>query len=159
MRKLCTSGETSRRIAMWTNGEIDALMKEIRFIQKKFVLSSKPREMEEVSRIFAKLVLQGKLTAALKFLSKETNSGVLKLSDEVLEDLTQKHPAPAPILENSLLHGPVNQVPPAIFDIMDEQLILKAAMRTKGSAGPSGMDGDTYRRILCSKNVSTVGKE
>ena len=32
-------------------------------------------------------------------------------------------------------------------------------MRTKGSAGPSGMDSDLYCRILCSKNFKTVGKD
>ena len=32
-------------------------------------------------------------------------------------------------------------------------------MHTQGSAGPSGMDLDLYRRILCSKNFSVVGKE
>ena len=32
-------------------------------------------------------------------------------------------------------------------------------MRTKGSAGPSGLDAEVYRRILCYKNVSAAGKE
>jgi hypothetical protein len=31
-------------------------------------------------------------------------------------------------------------------------------MKTKGSADPSGMDADIYRRILCSKNFSSEGK-
>ena len=31
-------------------------------------------------------------------------------------------------------------------------------MKTKGSAGPSGMDAEIYRRILCSKNFSIEGK-
>ena len=30
--------------------------------------------------------------------------------------------------------------------------------KTKGSAGPSGMDSELYRRILCSKNFKTEGK-
>ena len=41
---------------------------------------------------------------------------------------------------------------------IDEQLILKASLRTKGSAGPSGMDAELYRRILGSKNFNTEGK-
>ena len=36
---------------------------------------------------------------------------------------------------------------------------MKAAMNTKGSAGPSGVDAELYRRMLVSKNFSTVGKE
>ena len=76
-----------RRLQMWRNGEVDLLLEEIRFIQKKFCSSSKPRDMEEISKVFAKLILQGKLTAALKFLDKETNAGVLSLSEDVLKGL------------------------------------------------------------------------
>eukprot|EP00794_Sanderia_malayensis_P011719 gene11719-12940_t len=42
------------------------------------------------------------------------------------------------------------------FEPIDEQLILKAALKTEGSAGPSGMDADLYRRILCSKNFNKL---
>ena len=37
-------------------------------------------------------------------------------------------------------------------------MIYNAAMKTKGSAGPSGMDAELCRRILCSKNFKTEGK-
>ena len=38
-------------------------------------------------------------------------------------------------------------------------MIFDAAMKTKGSAGPSGMDAKLYRRIvLCSKNFNSEGK-
>jgi hypothetical protein len=59
-----------RRMELWKKGEIESLLTEIRFIQKKFRSSTKPRDSEEVSKVFAKLVFQGKLTAAVKFLYK-----------------------------------------------------------------------------------------
>ena len=31
-------------------------------------------------------------------------------------------------------------------------------MKTKGSAGPSGMDAELYQIIICSKNFKTEGK-
>lgn len=71
----------------------------------------------------------------------------------------EKPPNPAPIVDNVLLYGPIDYVPPHIFNSIDEQSILKASLRTKGCAGPSGMDSDIYRRILCSKNFSIEGKE
>ena len=37
-------------------------------------------------------------------------------------------------------------------------MIFDAAMKTKGSAGPSGMHAELYRRILCSKNFNSEGK-
>ena len=148
-----------RRLQMWRNGEVDALLEEIRFIQKKFCSSTKPRDMEEISKVFTRMILQGKLTAALKFLDKETNAGVLSLSEDVLNDLREKHPLSEPIAEGALLNGPIRNVPPGIFNMIDEQLIMKVALRTRGSAGPSGADANMYTRILCSKNFNESGKE
>ena len=42
-------------------------------------------------------MLQGKVNAALKFLSSESDQGVLQLSEDVLIDLKAKHPDPSPI--------------------------------------------------------------
>ena len=42
---------------------------------------------------------------------------------------------------------------------IDEDSIAKAAIRTRGAAGPSGMDADGWRRILISKNFGTAGKD
>jgi hypothetical protein len=36
--------------------------------------------------------MQGKLSAAIKFLDKESSSGLLDLSPEILEVLKEKHP-------------------------------------------------------------------
>lgn len=41
--------------------------------------------MDDISRVFAKLVLQRKLSAAVKFLDKERSSGLLDLSPEIKE--------------------------------------------------------------------------
>ena len=147
-----------RRLALRRQGDLNMLMKEIRFIQHRFVNSKRARSVEDFSRAFAKLVFQGKLTAAIKMLDRENSSGLFQLSDEVLTQLKEKHPSPAEIEEESLLHGPIDLVPPGIFDLIDEHRIFDSALKTKGSAGPSGMDAELYRRILCSKNFAAEGK-
>jgi hypothetical protein len=147
-----------RRLNLWKSDEFEELMKEIRRIQKSFTTSRKARPPEDVARSFSKLIMEGKVSAALKLLDKESTTGLLSLSEEVLADLQKKHPPPEPIEENSLLEGPVKRILPCYFDAIDEQTILKAALNTKGSAGPSGMDADLYRRILCSKNFNATGK-
>ena len=58
----------------------------------------------------------------------------------------------------SLLYGPVDYIPPGVFDSMEEKMIFDAATTTKGSAGPSGMDAELYRRILRSKNFKAESK-
>ena len=111
------------------------------------------------TQTFAKLVLQGKLTAALKFLHKETSAGVLNLSEDVLNEPQEKHPNPINVADCSLLNGPIRDIPPSIFNIIDEQLMIKVTLQTRGSPGPSGADANMYTRILCSKNFNGVGKE
>ncbi|CAH3197598.1 unnamed protein product [Porites evermanni] len=134
-----------RRLALWSHGDLNMLMKEIRFIQDRFVNSKRARSVEDILITFAKLFFQGKLTAAIKLLDKENSSGLLNLSDEVSAQLKEKHPVPAEIEEECLLHGPVDLVPPGIFDLINEQRIFDSALKTKGSAGPSGVDAELYR--------------
>ena len=132
-----------RRLALWRQGDLNMLMKEIRFTQDRFVNSKRVRSVEDISRIFAKLVFQGKLTAAIKLLDKGNSSGLLNLSDEVLAQLKEEHPVPTEMEGECLLHGPVDLIPPGIFDLINEQRIFDSALKTKGSAGPSGMDACT----------------
>ena len=47
-----------------------------------------------------------------------------------------------------LLEGPVEKVSSVIFDEITSETIMKAALRTKGAAGPSFYDGDDWRNIL-----------
>lgn len=124
------------------------MLKEVRLIQGKFVNSKKARTFENIFKTFAKLVLQGKLTAAIKLLDSESSSGVLNITAEVLEGLKEKHSEAADIADESLLYGPTNDIPPSVFDLIDEERIYDAATKTKGSAGPLGMDAELYQRIL-----------
>ena len=120
--------------------------------------SKKARTVEDASKVFSKLTLQGKFSAAMKLLDNESSSGLLDLSPDVLRGLHDKHPEAADIAEESLLHGPVDYIPPNVYDLIDEEMIYNSASKTKGSAWPSGMDSELYRRILCSKNFKTEGK-
>ena len=91
-------------------------------------------------------------------MNSESSTGLLNLTPEVLEGLKGKHPEAADIADESLLYGPIDYIPPGVFDLIDEKLIFDAATTTKGSARPSGMDAELYRRILCSKNFKAEGK-
>ena len=115
--------------------------------------SMKTRTAADISKVFSKLVLQGKYSAVMKLLDNESSSGLLDLSPDVLRGLHDKQPEVADIAEESLLHGPVDYIPPTMYDLIDE------ASRTKGSAGPSGMDSELYRRILCSKTKGKILRE
>ena len=148
-----------RRLNQWRTGEIDTLMREIKMIQASFKVSSESKnKTENLSKRFAKFMTEGNVSAALKLLDSTNSTGMLSLTDEVMEELLKKHPEPAPITGEPLLHGPILPVPECFYDSIDEQTILKSAKYTKGSAGPSGMDADQFRRVLCSKNFNKAGR-
>ena len=63
------------------------------------------------------------------------------------------------IQSDILIHGPLEQVPSNYFDSVDEGTIHRAAKLRNGAGGPSQLDADQYRRILCSKNFVKEGKD
>ncbi len=148
-----------RRLNLWKLGDFDGLLKECRAIQSRLQSTWKPRSPEHVSRTFANLMLSGKVNAAMRLLDDTSTSGVLKLSEETLRELKAKHPEAMEADKEILIAGQVPFVDPAMFSIIDESTIARAALHTKGAAGPSGLDADGWRRILVSKNFGTAGTE
>ena len=140
-----------RRIELWNDGDFDCLIREGRAIQNH-LLKNKILTVESLSRKFSNLMLAGKINAALKLLSVEENQGLLQLNADVLSDLKDKHPDAADPSAAMLLQGPINNVEKATFNILDADMIQKAALRTRGAAGPSNLDADGWRRILVSRN-------
>ena len=93
----------------------------------------------DIARIFAKLVMEGKPTEAIKF-------------------RIRRIPPAEPIQDESLLHGPIEPVKAWFFETIGEQAIFKAAAITKGSIGPSGMDTELYLIIIFSTNFNVEEK-
>ena len=117
----------------------------MKFIQGKLIVSSKKaRTIEDITKVFLKLGLQGKLSAAIKLLDSKSSSGLLSLTPEVLEGLEEKHPEAADNADKSLLYRPIDHIPPSVFDLINEEMIYDAATKTKGSDGLWGMDSELY---------------
>ena len=152
------AAKLNRRLQLWREENITSLLNEGRTIQK-ILGNSKMRTEADVSRIFAKLMMEGKVSAAIKFLSENNDSVVLHADDETIRELQAKHPSPAPIQPDSLLQGPLNQLQDSYFDNINEDIIRIAEKQTQGAAGPSKMDADQFRNILVNKKFKHEGKE
>ena len=80
----------------------------------------------------------------------------------VRDIILEKHP-PARPLNSEVLSAPMPspvEAYPAMFDEIDGLTILKSALNTEGSAGPSGMDARLWRRMCCSfQNASSALRE
>lgn len=105
---------------------------------------------------FAKLITSGKTHSALHLLSKQNDQGgvhkldVVIVGSSVRDILKSKHPQAKPASEDIILNPPDSfskQIPSLIFDGISTDDIHKAALQTQGSAGPSGMDSQCWRRL------------
>ena len=95
---------------------------------------------------------KGNVNSALKLLTNNMENGILPVNRYTLSKLIQKYPKGKTVSQDVLLNGPLQNIHPVKFQSIDEEVIRKAAIRTKGGSGPSGMDADSWHRILASTN-------
>ncbi len=65
----------------------------------------------------------------------------------VREILDEKHPPPEPV---TIVNGSPQPAHQSVFDALDASCIRHVALRTEGSAGPSGIDAVGWRRLCTS---------
>ena len=123
------------RLSTWKGGGIMDLVKEGRIIQER-IRSSCQRVSKDYAKILANLMMQGRVSSALNILTSDPCVSVHKINDDIINALKQKHPKPSPVLENTLLNGPVNDILPCCFDNINEEMVLKASSLTKGAIKP-----------------------
>ena len=142
----------------WKDGCFDELLSECEIIQKKMCQSSTRQNHYQITKVFTRLMLQGKVSSALTWITDNT-SKPLDITPQVKEQLEEKHPDAAPLATEALINRTPLTVEPVLFKNIDADLIFKSAKLTKGYSGPSGLDRDIWRRILCSKSFGQVSSD
>ena len=137
-----------KRIDLWKEGKVTELLNEGRAIQDR--LARGKHRQANTEKVFVRLMLQGKVSAAMRWIGQST-TGILDASEDVVQELTKKHPRAKSASPGSILEGPGLNVEPVIFENIDGTLIQACAKRTGGSAGPSGLDSDGWKSLRCSK--------
>ncbi len=148
-----------RRLNAWHAGDVKGLLREGRTIQNHFPMRrTKNEQGDKVASVFSKLMLEGKTRAALRYLSENERHGLLSLDEScgsgtVRDILQEKHPAARPIHHDALLSLEditTTCVHPVLFERITGDTVRSSALRTQGSAGPSGIDAAGWRRLLVS---------
>ena len=140
----------------WEKGNLRALLSECLKIQKRLAIS-KQKSMINLTKSFTNLMLSGKFTQASKLI-KRTNSGLLQMDDEVKVLLLNKHPRASSADYNCLLSGPEEKVEEVIFESIDSDLVYKTAKMINGSGGPTLIDSECWKHLLCSNNFKVQQK-
>ena len=142
-----------RRLEMWQAGDIEGLLEEGRAIQERLRAGQRGIGWQKG---FVRLMLCGRSSAAMRLLRSGSSRGVLSL-DESLEGKTvrailrEKHPDPTSANPDYIEASPLARSQhghPVLFESVDGEAIVKAAMATQGSAGPSGLDANAWRHLL-----------
>ena len=115
-------------------------------------------------------MLRRKVRSALNYLSRKASGGVLQLGDLIPEAsdngetlmrstrdiLNDKHPKSKVPPSSILLDGIAEPMNHILFDELNSDTILQAAMHTQGVAVPSGLDAQAWRHMCSSfKSAST----
>ena len=98
---------------------------------------------------------KGNINGALKLLTNNMTNGTLPLDEKTLYSLKRKYPQSQSAYEKTFINGEPPVIHPIIFDGINEELVGKAAIRTKGGSGPSGLDDDEWRKMLTSKSFDS----
>ena len=154
-----------RRLPLWHDGNILDLLNEGCSIQHRLWTNKGERSnSEDTARKFANLMFQGKVKAALRFVSDKSRGSFLPISEQVgestvLEELIKKHPSPSPASSSSLIvtdSTNFSHCHPVIFDCLNDDVIRKVVLRMEGAAGPSGVDARGWRRLCTSFHSASV---
>ena len=77
-----------KRLILWKEGDLNALMKEMQEIQKRLKLK-RAKKVDERMKAFCRFMLIGKVSKAMRFIDngEDATVGVRQVTDDVLEAL------------------------------------------------------------------------
>ena len=111
--------------------------------------------IEKLSSKFKELMQKSNVNGVLRSLTNNMSNGILPLSDKTLQVLSLKHPEAQQTHHKVILKGPKKQIHSIVYEYFKEDLVKKAAIKTKEGCGPSGFDADNWRRILTSNQFGS----
>ena len=144
------------RLEKWTNGDLKGLLDEARVIQEKLKRRKKADDSSR-QKGFSRLMMVGKVGQAMKLINNEDSVvGVHTLNRRIKSLLQEKHPEAQIPPADILLPVTAPKAQPVVFEEISAELVEKAALRVKGSGGPTHMDSDGWKHILCSKSYGRL---
>ena len=148
----------AKRLNLWKEGKLHELLLECKEIQKR-ISSSKQKE-ESNTKGFTRLMLMGKVKQALKLIDANNDiAGVHEINEEIRELLQVKHPQGEPAQEQILVQAEDERVEEVIFEEINADRVKNAARNTSGSGGPTKVDADIWKHILCSKSYGHLSDQ
>ena len=142
----------TKRLELWKSGDLNALMNEVRVIQKGLKTAER-NQKESNEKAFCRLMLLGKVGQALKFIDNDTDiKGVHRLNRRVKAALAEKHPIGIDAPDDAKLEVTTQEPEAVIFESICAESVQSVAKTVNGSGGPTHIDADGWRHMLCCKS-------
>ena len=141
-----------RRLDLWDEGNILELIEEGETIQGQLKHINAPQLIADISKKFKEKMSKGNINGAIKLLTNNMGNGILPLNEETIRQLREKHPTSKEASSDILLRDKPTKVHPVRYEEITPDLIRQSALKTKGGSGPSGLDGDGWKRVLTSNS-------
>ena len=142
-----------RRLRAWHSCNLSDLFCEAKAIQMR--MNSRNKKEHSDLQMFNDFNSCGKISKAISVLSGELKGGVLEPTDlidgrPVLEGIHDKNPEGQPLEPSCIQSQHPRTLPyhPVVVDKLSARLVRKHALKTHGSAGPSGLVANDWRRLL-----------
>ena len=141
-----------RRIEDWKENKFDKLLAEAVRCGKKKQINQDSLDDKHVSKVFASLMMKGKVRSAMRWLSERASGCVLHPMQEVkkgvtvLENLKSKHLEPHKSHLSSRFQVPV--LPDFEDVIISSASIEKTTRSLQGSLRASGTDSEHWQTVL-----------
>ena len=141
-----------RTVQRWLKGDLMQLSHEGETIQKNLTQQLTKGDIGNFPKKFAALMRKGNANVAINLLTETMRNRILPLNNKTLNLLRLKHPDPKDAHVSVMLVDVAERIHPVKFEVIDAEMIRKTVMKTRGGSGPSGLNGDGWKRILLSKN-------
>ena len=133
------------------SGNLLELLKEVETIQKSLRSKKISTNIAEIFKRFSQEMKKRNVNSAMKILTDNMKNGILPLTGQTLNQLKLKHQEAKDASQEILLTDTPETIHLIKFESIDVEKIQKAAVKTQGGSGPSGMDVDGWKQILTSK--------
>ena len=138
-----------RRVKYMRDRELEKLITEAFTLRKRHERDHiSISKIEDGALTFKRLMEQGRVNPSLRILSEKGCKGTLELNADTRDELKKLHPqAESACQETKLQENPETSAD-YLFEAIDGETIWKKAIRTEGSAGPSGLNAKHLKSLL-----------
>jgi len=145
----------NKRMEWWKHGKLEELISECEAIQKRLKRSVKTKKQSD-QKAFCGLMLQGQVKKALKIVNHASDiDGKHDITPDIKKKLKEKHPKAAELKQSAITDKPETKTERVIFENITQDDITSNTKNSSGSGGPTQIDMDTWRKMICSKSYGT----